>query len=264
MLIGQATQELAGDLTSAILNQDDPATVRDGAPAYLLMIDGLIEGDPNSSSLLLTGAQLYGAYASAFVEDEARSKRLAARALDYGRRALCLRRSDLCAAIGEPFDAFAAALVGTGGSDLATLYGFGAAWAGWVQANGDDWRAVAEIPKIQALMERIVALDNSYERGGPYLYLGVLSTQRPAQLGGQPEAGRAHFERAIELSEGRDLMAKVLFAQQYGRLVFNRELHDRLLAEVLEADPVAPRLTLTNTLAQERALELQASADDYF
>jgi len=264
LFVGQATQELAGDLTTAILNQDDPETVRDGAPAYLLMTDALIEGDPENAGLLLSGAQLYGAYASAFVKDEARRKRLALRALDYGQRALCLRRADLCAAAGEPFDAFVSALGDTGHSDLATLYGFGSAWAGWVQANSDDWRAVAEIPKITSLMERIVSLDDAYERGGPHLYLGVLATQRPATLGGQPERGRAHFERAIELSEGRDLMAKVLFADQYGRLVFDREIHDRLLGEVVEADPIAPGLTLTNTLAQARALELLAEADDYF
>jgi hypothetical protein len=37
-----------------------------------------------------------------------------------------------------------------------------------------------------------------------------------------------------------------------------------LLTEVLEAEPVAPRLTLTNTVAQREASELLASADDYF
>lgn len=264
LFVGQATQELSGDLTTAILNQNDPQTVRDGAPAFLLMIDGLIEGNPETPSLLLSGARLYGAYASAFVQDEARRKRLALRALDYGRRALCLERADLCAAADEPFNAFVAALGDTGRSDLPILYGFGSAWAGWVQADSGDWRAVAEIPKITALMERIVSLDDAYEQGLPHLYLGVLATQRPANLGGQPELGRTHFERAIELSEGRDLMAKVLFADQYGRLVFNRQLHDRLLGEVVEANPNAPGLTLTNILAQVRALELLADADDYF
>jgi hypothetical protein len=59
-------------------------------------------------------------------------------------------------------------------------------------------------------------------------------------------------------------MAKVLYARQYARLVFDRPLHDRLLNEVVAADPEAPGLTLGNTLAQEQALLLLASADEYF
>jgi hypothetical protein len=110
----------------------------------------------------------------------------------------------------------------------------------------------------------VLELDESYERGGAHLYLGVLSTLRPASMGGKPEEGRAHFERALELSDGRDLMVQVLFAESYGRLVFDRELHDELLQQVLAADPREPGLTLSNTLAQERAQALLASGNDYF
>jgi hypothetical protein len=59
-------------------------------------------------------------------------------------------------------------------------------------------------------------------------------------------------------------MVRVLFAQHYTRLVFDRELHDRLLAEVMAADPDVRGLVLVNTLARQRAGELQASADAYF
>ena len=34
-------------------------------------------------------------------------------------------------------------------------------------------------------------------------------------------------------------MAKVIYAEQYAKLVFDKELHDRLLTEVVNADPVA-------------------------
>ena len=78
--------------------------------------------------------------------------------------------------------------------------------------------------------------------------------------------GQVHacFERAVELSGGRNLMAKVLFAEYYARLVFDRPLHDRLLEEVVAADPEEPGLTLSNTLAQEQARQLLDDADDYF
>ena len=40
-IIGSATQRLADDLGRAILNSNDPAMVRDGAPAFLILIDSM-------------------------------------------------------------------------------------------------------------------------------------------------------------------------------------------------------------------------------
>jgi hypothetical protein len=83
-------------------------------------------------------------------------------------------------------------------------------------------------------------------------------------MGGRPELGRQHFERALQISEERNLMVKVMLADQYGRLMFDRKLHDRLLQEVMAADVQAPGLTLMNTVAKERAEQLLDSGDDYF
>ena len=61
-----------------------------------------------------------------------------------------------------------------------------------------------------------------------------------------------------------DLGIKVDYANYYARTLYDRELHDRLLNEVLAADPVQPGRTLFNTLAQRDARSLLDSADDYF
>ena len=61
-----------------------------------------------------------------------------------------------------------------------------------------------------------------------------------------------------------DLGIKVDYARYYARTLYDRELHDRLLNEVLEANPYQKGLVLLNTLAQEDARELLASADEYF
>ncbi len=263
-LMQPAASGFIDGLTAAIRDQNDPDTVRDGAPAYLLALDGLIKRAPDDTELLLAGASLYGAYAGAFVDDEARQRRLWDRALGYGRRALCTERRAICEAAERSHEEFVTSLGRTGSADVPVLYGFGAAWAGWVQVRSADWSAIAELPKIEALMQRVVALDDAYEEGAAHLYLGVLLTTRPATLGGKPDQARQHFERALELSGGRNLMAKVLYARHYARLVFDRPLHDRLLEEVVAADPEAPGLTLGNTLAQEQARVLLADADEYF
>jgi hypothetical protein len=132
-----------------------------------------------------------------------------------------------------------------------------------IQPQG-DWQAAADLPKVEAVLDRVVAIDETYERGQAHVYLGALRTLVPPALGGKPEVGRAHFERAIALSDGRNLVAQVELAQRYARLTLDRPLHDRLLDEVVAADPVEPGLTLSNVLAQARAAELLAESAAYF
>ncbi|MEZ5457486.1 MAG: TRAP transporter TatT component family protein [Lysobacteraceae bacterium] len=91
-----------------------------------------------------------------------------------------------------------------------------------------------------------LALAPEYDHGSAWIYLGVLYSLRPAAVGGEPDKGRAAFERAMELSGGRHLMAQTQFAQQYARLVFDQALHDQLLQQVIAADPREPGLTLNN------------------
>lgn len=263
-LMASTTTRLADNLSAAVLNQNDPETVRQGAPAYLLLVDSLIEGDPENSAMLQTGARLYVAYATAFVEDPQRARRLTRRAVDYANRALCRDFAPACSPDARSLDGFVAALGQASPRDVPVLYTWGVAHAGWIQANSDDWNAIAELPRVEAVMQRVAELDETYERGAAHVYLGILATLRPPALGGRPEEGRRHFERALEISQGQDLMGQVQFARHYARLVFDRPLHDRLLNEVLAAEANRPGLTLTNTLAQEQARKLLAGADAYF
>jgi hypothetical protein len=137
-------------------------------------------------------------------------------------------------------------------------------WASWIQANSDDWNAVADMPRVEAVMQRVLALDERYQQGAAHLYLGVLATVLTPALGGRPEVGKQHFDRAVTLSQGKNLMAKLYYAKNYARGIFDRELHDKLLQEIIAADPHAPDLTLSNIMAQQQAKELLQSADDYF
>jgi len=252
------------NIEAAVLNQDDLETVYAGAPAYLLMIDSLIVDSPSNANLLTTGSKLYSSYAAAFIEDPQRGQRLAARGYGYGKRALCLQLERLCSTLDKPYDKFIAELDSVTPATLDVAYGFSQAWFAKLRLNSDDWKVRADIPKLQAIFNRIVHLDDGFNRGGVHLYLAVLTSLLPPALGGKPEIGRGHFEKAIELSGGHNLMAKVMFAKFYARLVFNRELHDRLLTEVLAADADSPGFTLFNTLARREATTLLAQSNEYF
>jgi hypothetical protein len=263
-LMNSATSKMTDNLTLAILNQSDLETVRSGAPAYLLMVDGLIQGSPGDSDLLLAGSKLYSSYTSAFIDDPERARRLSKKSFDYATRAVCADLERVCAAMESPTDEFRETVAGTRIKDLPLLYGLATAWTGWVQANSDDWNAVIDLPRLTLLFERCLELDEGFDGGGAHVYLGVFATLLPPSLGGKPEVARVHFERAIEISSGDNLMYQVLMAEHYARAVFDREMHDRLLRAVLAQPAEAPRLTLINTLAKRRAEILLAGSADFF
>jgi len=262
--ISSVTVDMTENLSHSILNNNDLATVEAGGPAYLLMVDSMLYRDPDNESLLRTAADIYTAYTDVFVEDKVRAKKLTDKALDYAFRAICVRRSDTCSFRQNNFQEFENVIAGLNIKDVPDLFTLGSAWSAWIQAHREDWNAVAEISRVESIMERVVKLDEFYNDGAAHLYLGVLATFLPPALGGKPDVGRQHFERVLDISKNKNLMVKVLYAKHYARLMFDRELHDRLLHEVLKAEPDIPGYALSNALAQQKARELLDSAEDYF
>lgn len=263
-MVASAGSGLAGNLNTAIMNQDDPRLVRDGAPAYLLMLDSFVEGAPENVAVLSAAAELYSAYGVVFVDDPVRARKLTTRGRAYGRRALCAAEETACGSWDLPFEEFVQTLQQVNVKEVPALYTFGLSWLAWIQAHSDDYSALAKLPQVEAVLQRVQQLDRTYEEANIEHFLGVLNTIRPPALGGDFNAGLEHFQRALRVSGGHDLGVKVDYARYYARTLYDRELHDRLLGEVLAADPVQPGLTLFNTLAQEEAQELLATADDYF
>ena len=263
-LVGSLTQGFANNLSAAILNNPDLEMVKAGAPSYLILVDSLVAGSPDSAYLLEQSAYLHSVYAVAFVDEEVRSKLLHSKAKQQALQAACLGIKDACELDTRPFRQFQAWVDEIRAKDVASLYTISTSWLGWIQAHSDDFNAIAELARVKAIMQKIAELEPTHDNGGVYLYLGVFETLVPPAMGGKPELGREYFEKAIELSGGENLLTKVMFADQYARLVFDRELHDQLLQEVMSAPLEAPGLTLMNTVAKAQAEALLASADEYF
>ena len=257
IFISSATRDLSQNLSYAIINNDDLATVKEGGPAYLLLIDSLLSGNPNNESLLQAASTLYTAYTAMFVEDNLRAQRLSDKALRYALHAICVHRSETCSLKDIHFQEFEKVIAEMNkNKDVPILFTLGSAWAGWIQAHQEDWNAIAEIPRVVSIMQHVVKLDEDYQDGSANLQ------DEKEVIKVKPQ--RDYFERAIKLSGGKNLMMKVLYARQYARAKFDRELHDRLLQEVLKTKPNIPGYTLINTLAQKQARELLDNADDYF
>lgn len=263
-LSSSVSSKMAQNLSQAFSNYDDLATVETAIPAYLLMVESFLRQDPNNESLLLTASKLYNSYTSAFVKDPERAARLSQKGLGYALRVVCNRHPEACGLKELSFDRFQFFISQATKDDLPALYALGAAWAADLQVHGTDWNAIAQLPRIESIMNRVLTLDEAFENGGAHLYMGVFSTLIPPSLGGRPEEGRKHFERALDISGKKNLMAYVLYARHYAKMLFDRELHDRLLNEALASDPKIDGYVLINMAAQAEARTLLAAADAFF
>lgn len=261
---GCAFNRVAANLPYGMLDNDDPQLVGEALPAYLVTVEGLLVTWPDDEDLLRTAASLSGAYATLVPTTPERAAKFGTRSLDYALKAACAERDDACALRAASFPEFEAVVKDTDEDDLPLLFALGSAWAGYLQTNSTDMNAIAELSRVQALFERVLAIDPAYEKGMPQLYLGVINSLLPPSLGGKAELAAKYYEESIRLSGGQNLYAKMLYAKQYARLLYDRELHDRLLNEVIAADPRAHGWTLANVHAQQEARQLLAGADDYF
>lgn len=256
----------AEDVLRAAAKQPDPTIVRDGSPAYLMLVDGLIEAYPNNLELLTAGCRAYTVYASSFVEDSdpVKASLLYAKAKAYGFRALSLKRDFQQAASG-PLDDFVIILRDYNKEHVPALFWTTSGWAKWIGLNLDRVEALADVPMLKATMQRVIELDGGFYYGSPHLNIAVYLAALPPIAGGNLEKAKEHFDEAFALGADKLLSAKVLFARYYAVRLRDRALFEKTLQEVMEA-PVdeIPELTLSNTLAKDKAGELLERADEYF
>jgi hypothetical protein len=264
IVVSSAASGLTESISDSVLNQDDPETAKAALPTFMVLLDGMVRDNPDDPVLLASGATLYASYGAIFAEDPVRAERLTSRARNYAHSAICIVYKPSCDWPGATYDEFVLTLDGIGPKQGEYLYTYGFASLAYLRAHSSDWNSLAELPQMEALFDRYMDINGDEVNGAVYTYMGILLTLRPPALGGEPERAREYFEKAIALTGGKDLGAKVEYARGYAKLLYERELHDRLLNEVLQADPYQDGYTLSNILAKEQAKALLAEADDYF
>ncbi len=65
---------LLEDVAKASSRQSDLRLIREGMPAYLLLMDGMVEAWPGNDRLLIAAAQGYSSYASASWADQEKER----------------------------------------------------------------------------------------------------------------------------------------------------------------------------------------------
>ena len=281
-LASNITSDIFIDGAAAMEAQEDVSYTQDSLISMIQMLEVFQRANPKNKNYNFLLARSYGNYAYAFLEQDildtelnkespeyqaayARADRFYQKGRDYGLAVLNQHESFKKAITGD-LDSLKKALNrDVSRKDLPVLYWTAFNWANWVNLHKDSPLAVATMPKIEAMMAHVLALDPAYFYGSPHQFYGAYYASRPAMLGGDLGKSKAHFEQAIALTQEKFLLAKVAYAQYYAVAAQDQALFDRLLNEVLATDPgVLPEQRLANEVAVIRAKGLLEKTAQYF
>ncbi len=265
-VVVRVTAVVLPDALAAMNEEGDLALAEAAAATNLKLVEGLLHADPTNRQLAALTAQGFGGYALAFVEDDApaRAAALYRRGKEYGLRALMQDRR-IAAGIAGTDAAFAASLHHLGQGDKELILWTTLCWGKWIDLSRTDPVAVADLGRAEALFERLLALDEGYYYAAPHVFLGVFYGGRSKMLGGRPEEARAHFERALAITGGRFLSARLYYAEYFARQTQDRALFETQLHAILDApNDLLPEQRLANAVAKRKAARLLARVDEWF
>lgn len=264
--------------SNSYASDDDPELIKAAAPFSLKLIESLLAETPNHRGLRLAAASGFTQYGYAFVQQDAdeleatdhagamalraRARRLYLRARDHGLRGLEVTHAGFAAALRK--DPHAAAQACTR-EDVGLLYWTAAAWSAAIAVTKDRPDLIAELPEAEALIDRALELDESFDHGAIHTFLITYEMARPGGQGDPAARARAHFDRAVELSGGHDASPYVSLAEAVCLPAQDRAQFESLLNKALAIDPDAqPNSRLVNLIMQRRARWLLGRIDDLF
>jgi hypothetical protein len=260
-----ATATLLEEVARASYRQSDLRILREGMPAYLMLIDGMVQTVPDNEQLLIAAAQSYSSFASLFVEDQDKeyANLLYERGKQYALRSLEMR--GFKEPLQRSFDDFKEGLKRLGKKDVPYIFWAATCWVNWIRLNLDSIEAISELPRVESLMKRALELDEGFYYGGPHLFMGIWFASRPKIVGGDLKKAQEHFLKALDLGQGKFLMAYVYYANYYARKMTDKDLFTSTLQKVLETPAeTSPDLVLLNTVAKKQAKELLSRVGEYF
>ena len=258
---------------------DDPDLVGEALPFGLKLIESLLAESPRHQGLLLAAASGFTEYSYAFVEQRAeetaeeslqrgnalraRARRLYLRAHGYAVRGLEARYPGF----GDALDRDpSAALARTRKRDVPLLYWAAAAHGLAISTSKDQPEMIAQLPQVEALINRVMELDESWGDGmAPEFLINLEAARTGANPQQQRERMRGYFDRALKLSGGGRASLYVSYAENTCVPAQNRAGFQSLLDQALRVDPdQRPETRLANLIAQRRARRLLGRMDELF
>jgi predicted anti-sigma-YlaC factor YlaD len=275
--VNQLAEALA-ESGQTFASDDDPELVRDAAPFSLKMMESVLAETPRHRGLLTAASSGFTQYAYGFIQQDAdvletrdiaaaealrdRARKLLLRGRDYGLRGIEVKHPGFSADLHkDPREVVQAATK----EDVPLLYWTAAAWGAAVSVSKHDPNLVADQVIVEALIDRALELDESYEHGAIHSFL---ISYEPARQGAATTAesrARQHFGRSVELSKGQMAAPYVALAEAVALQNQNRAEFETLLERALAIDVDArPEWRLANLIMQRRAQWLLSRRSELF
>ena len=291
-------QDLAVNSTSKVLAAAQPSLqqeadyelARNAIPGALKTIEGFwVSGFGNSSAkerLERILAEGYCQYGTGFVEDDwevakfakdipaieyhnDRSTHIFTRCLNFSLSLLGKRWQKEI--FGTP-EEVAKLLKDTGKGKRFALMFAGAALGGLVNHNLTRIEMISYLGTVQGIMERVIEIDqksgapkNPAHAALPYVALGMIHSAKGKAMGGDPEAAKANFQKALDITQDKFLLARTLMAYRVGLQTNDQKFFHDNLVKVLETPPsIWPEQRLANEIAHRRARRYLSHEKDLF
>lgn len=275
----QQMGELVADGVPAFEKDEDLELIRDAIPANLKLLEAMLESDPENGKIPAILSQMYASYGFAFLEgdletpgvgDKAKLKerinRFYQRGQQYGERAL-IASNKKCEQGLKVIADLDSCLSGLDKDAVPALYWYGFNVAAYMNRNLNSMAALAQGPKMEKVMQRAIALDESYNFGSAHLFLMLYYGARSAMMGGNIEKADAHYKAIQKLSGSDFLLADTFYARYVMVQKQDREGFQKMLkaveAKTVDTDKT-PQLRLYNSLAKSRAKLYLNSVEDFF
>jgi predicted anti-sigma-YlaC factor YlaD len=272
--LGDALAQSGGTFAS----DDDPELIRQAVPFSLKLVESLLAESPRHPGLLMAATSGFTQYAYAFVQQDAdkaedrdleaalasrnRAKRLYLRARNYGLRGLEVKHPHFSQQLRTQAKE---SLRQLGTNDVPWLYWTSVSWAAAIALSKDDPDLVADVPLIEAMVDRALELNESYNYGALHSFMISFEPARQGQPGDALTRIKPHFERAKELSQGQLAGPYVAYAETVSVQKQNANEFKSLLQQALTINPDArPEWRLENLVTQQRARWLLSRLDELF
>lgn len=267
-IVARGAAPLIDHGVTAMNRETDYELARASIPANIKMIEALLLADPGNTAYRIQAAMAFYGYSMAFVEeaDSVRAIKLYQRAMAHAEIALADAGVTPTLLKGPPAERDAA-LARLDARAVPALFWTASAWAKLIELQLDDPERLAELPAVEALMRRALALDEAYYNSSAHVFFGVYYGGRAPMFGGDFARAAQHFDRAAQLTQNKMLWIEVYRAQYLLRQMNDRAAFHQTLSKVVNAPDSAktdPDLNFANMLAKRKAAELLAQEEDLF
>lgn len=228
---------------------------KNGVPANLTLIDGLLAVRPYDENLLMAAIKGNAGYAfgvsetlylSDKLQDESKSahKEQAiahyTKAFEYGLRYLKqndLTFEDVKKAMKEKKGIpglFDNQLAGDQ-VDLEAILFSAQSLGGLVNLQRDNLQLVSLLPVVKGMFDWVCGEQPNIAHGMCDIFYGSYEAGRPAMLGGNPEKGKEIFEKLIEANP-HNWLARVAFLEYYSIPQYDEDVYNRQKKELIKAE----------------------------